>query len=309
MWDEMRVRKEAGGRHGLLSRAQLQALGVSRKEMADRIRSGRLVKLHPGVYYLDSIAATWKTAVLASVLAAGPDALSSHRTAAILWNFDAFYSRVIEVTVPYAESPVPNSTIVHRSRRANPQDVVDGIPITTPERTLFDLAPIVPWSVLEKATRSAVHQNLTTPSRLDHAVGRFGGRGVAGTRRMRTLVGVIRDDLSGSVAEIDLKHIIQNAPIPPAVQQLQIPLPDGSNAYPDFCWPDQMKVVEVDGFEAHGTPQQLQRDLRRQNALLALGWEIRRFTATEVRLERRRVAQEVATFVNAASVKVYAPPG
>jgi very-short-patch-repair endonuclease len=100
------------------------------------------------------------------------------------------------------------------------------------------------------------------------------------------------------VAEIDMKHIVVDAPVPMPVQQLRIRLRDGSNAYPDFTWPDRMRIVEVDGFEAHGTPEDLQRDLWRQNQLMELGWEIRRFTATDVRDRPEQVREEVIHFVN-----------
>jgi hypothetical protein len=301
MWHEGLVRELAGTQHGLIRRADLARLGVTDREIGWRINVGRVEVPHPGVYYLNSTPPTWKTAALAAVMAAGPDALASHRCAAVVWGLDAVYGRTIEVTVPYLESPEPAGVIVHRTRRSNPAAVVESIPITTPERTLFDIAPILPARVLEKAGRSAVHLGLTTVDRIDLAVGKFGGRGVSGTKRMRWLVGAIANDESGSVSEIDLKHIIWGAPIPPPVQQLQIRLKDNSHAYPDFSWPDLSKIVEVDGFGAHGTPEQLQSDLKRQNALMELGWQIRRFTATEVRNDPGRVRDEIVRFIHGPS--------
>ncbi|MEX1037567.1 MAG: type IV toxin-antitoxin system AbiEi family antitoxin domain-containing protein [Acidimicrobiia bacterium] len=301
MWDEARVRELAGTQHGLMRRADLVSLGATGREIGWRIGGGRVDVPHPGVYYLNSTPPTWKTAVLAAVMAAGPDALASHRCAAVLWGFDAVFGRLIEVTVPYVESPEPDGVIVHRTRRPNPAAVVESIPITTPERTLFDIAPILPARVLEKAGRSAVHLGLATVNQIDKAVAKFGGRGVSGTKRMRWLVGAIANDQSGSVSEIDLKHIIWDAPIPPPVQQLQIRLPDNSNAYPDFSWPYRSKIVEVDGFGTHGSPEQLQSDLRRQNALMELGWQIRRFTATEIRDDPNRVRTEIIRFINGPS--------
>lgn len=298
MWDEEKLQEEAGAKHGLIARPDLISHGVTNRQIAGRVALGRLTVLHPGVYYFDSTPATWKTVVLAAVLAAGPDALASHRCAGVLWELDAIYGRVIEVTVPYVESPEPEGVIVHRTRRINPMSVVEAIPVTTVERTLFDLAPMVPERTLEKAARSAVHQRLTTPEKLDFAVAEFGSRGVAGTKKVRSVVRTLDTDQSGSVAEIDLKYIVLDAPIPMPVQQLQISLHDGTNAYPDFSWPDRMRIVEIDGFGAHGTPEQQQNDLRRQNALMDLGWDIRRFTATEVRLEPDRVRSEIIRFVN-----------
>ena len=89
-----------------------------------------------------------------------------------------------------------------------------------------------------------------------------------------------------------------NAPVPKPIQQLRVHRPDGGNAYPDFAWPDRMRIVEVDGFGAHGTPEQLQHDLRRQNQLMELGWEIRRFTANDIRERPLEVRDEIIRFVN-----------
>lgn len=298
MWIEPEIKALASLQFGLASRGELLARGVTDADIHRRSRQGRLESIHPGVYYMDSVPRTWRTEVLAGVMAAGPDALASHRCAAVLWEMDAIYGRMIEVTVPYFESPEPDGVLLHRTRRPNPETVHVGIPMTHPEKTLMDIAPMVPRRTLEKAARSAIHAGLTTPEQLNFAVATYGGRGVAGTRAMRTVIRLVADDQSGSVAEIDLRHIVFDAPVPPPTQQLRIPLVSGNNAYPDFSWPDRMRIVEVDGFGAHGTPEQLQHDLRRQNQLFDLGWDIRRFTATEIREEPDRVRDEITRFVN-----------
>ena len=298
MWDEGVIRAVARTQHGLIARGELLAMGVTDHEIVRRVGNGRLEQPHPGVYYLNCTPATWRTEVLAAVVAAGPDALASHRTAAVLWEFDAIYRGTIEVTVPFNEEPDPEGVIVHRTRRINPGMIHDSIPITSPEKALLDVTPLVPERVLEKAMRAAIRNGLTTPEKLDLAVRINGGRGVAGTRRFRRVIHIVAADNSGSVAEIDLKHIVMDAPIPAPIQQLRVRLHGGGNAYPDFAWPDRMRIVEVDGFEAHGTPEQLQHDLRRQNQLMDLGWEIRRFTATEIRDQPLRVRAEVVRFIN-----------
>lgn len=298
MWLERRLRRVAAGQHGVICRSQLLAADVTDHEISWRIDIGRLEVMHPGVYYLDSTPATWKTELLAATMAAGPDAFASHRSAGVLWAMDAIYGKVIEVTVPYGESPEPAGVLLHRTRRRNPATQVDAIPTSTPERTLMDLASFLPDRVVWKAARSAVHRGTTTVSRMDRAVGVYGGRGVGGTRRMRRVIRLVSDDKSGSAAEIDLKDIVVNAEVPSSTQQLRVQLPDGSNVYPDFTWPDRLRIVEVDGFGAHGTPEQLESDLHRQNQLMDLGWEIRRFTATDIRNEPDRVRTEIIRFVN-----------
>jgi len=298
MWRDGLIRERAGLRHGLIHRSDLHSLMVTDREISRKIETRRIEVLHPGVYYVDSTPATWKTMVLAGVFAAGPGAVASHRCAGVLHGLDAVYGRMIEVTVPYNEEPEPDNVIVHRTRRLNPTAVVDAIPVTPVEKNLLDLAPILGERNLFKAARSAVHKGLVTPEKLDSAIGRFGGRGVSGTKTFRRVVQRVAEDQSGSVAEIDLGSIIEDAPVPAPIQQLQIRLPQGGYAYPDFCWPDRLRLVEADGFTAHGTPEQLQHDLSRQNGLMELGWEIRRFTATEIRDEPLRVREVIIRFVN-----------
>lgn len=298
MWIEGKIREAATAQHGLTNRSQLIRLGATDHEIGWRLAAGRIVQPHPGVYYLDCTPRSWRTEVLSAVMAAGPKALASHRTAAILWGFDAIYGRMIEVTVPFNGEPDPAGVIVHRTRRINPGTVLDGIPLTLPEKALMDIAPFVGERVQMKATRSAVRQGITTVERLDAAVALYGGRGVAGTRMMRRVIRAVAHDQSGSVSEVDLKYIVMDASVAKPIQQLRIGLPNGDNSYPDFAWPDRRRIVEVDGFGAHSTPEQLQHDLSRQNQLMDLGWEIRRFTATDIRERPDEVRFEITRFVN-----------
>lgn len=299
MWKEEAVQAAASGQHGVVGRPQLARIGVTDAEIKRRLGTDRLRQLHPGVYYLDCTPLTWKTEVMAGVLAAGPHALVSHRTAAILWGIDAVYGRMVDITVPYVTSPEPEGVIVHRTRRINPGQLLDGIPIVGTEKALFDCMPIIGLRQMAKAMRSAIHLGLTSVKKLDVAVGVFGGRGVAGTRDFRIAIRNVEDDQSGSPAELELRILILDAPVPTPVQQLRVRLSPTDNAYPDFSWPDRMRIVEVDGFGSHSTPAQQQADLRRQNRLLDLGWELRRFTATEIREEPQRVVAEIVRFVNA----------
>jgi hypothetical protein len=298
MWRERDIQAIASNQYGLITRAQAVDLGATDHEIGRRMRAGRLEQPHRGVYYLNSSPATWKTEVMASVMAGGPGALASHRTAAVLWGFDAVYGRMIELTVPFNEEPDPAGTIVHRTRRLNPGTVLEGIALTSPEKTLLDLASLLPERTLIKAARSAVFKKLTTIEGMDLAVGTYGGRGVSGTRKIRRVIRIVADDKSGSVAEIDLNQLVATSPIPPPVQQLRIRLPDGSYVYPDLAWPDRMRIVEADGFETHGTPEQLENDLWRQNQLMDIGWEMRRFTASQIRNDPEAVRAEIIRFVN-----------
>lgn len=291
--------KLAARQHGLVDRETARTIGASGHEIRGRLALGRIEELQPGVYYLNCTPATWRTQILAAVMAAGPDAVASHRTAALLHGLEGIHGRPIDITVPYEESPEPEGVILHRTRRQIDAVVVDSIPMTTIERTILDLAGMLRDRALEKVIASSIRKKLTTVEKLDAVIGLRGGRGVGGTRRMRRVLKLVAGDISGSPAEIDMGQLIRDASVPTPVPQLQIRLPSGDNAYPDFAWPDRMRIVEVDGLEAHATPEQLAHDLNRQNQLMELGWEIRRFPARTVRRYPQEVIEEVVRFVNA----------
>lgn len=165
MW-EREIRRLASGQHGLIDRESVRTLGATDGAIQHQLRVGRWLQIHPGVYYLNVTPRTWHTEVLAAVLAGGHLALASHRTAARLYNLDGIGGRVIELTVPHDDRPLPGGALVHRTRRAPIPDVVHGIPATTPERTLHDLAAFLPPLPLEKAYMSALHLKHTTPDRM-----------------------------------------------------------------------------------------------------------------------------------------------
>lgn len=298
MWDEGEVRLLAGGQRGLLTRSSILALGVDDGAIGRQLASGRWRELHPGIYYLDTTPLSWRTGLLAAVMAAGPGAVASHRSAGKLYELDGIFGSLVELTVPFNGDPDPLGSIVHRTRRPRPARFVEGIPVTSVERTLLDLAALLPDRVLEKALMSALHKRLTTMDLLDVIIATDGGRGVKGTRRFRRVLSLAAEGITGSVAEVDLADIIRDAPIPWPETQHRIVMPDGSNAYPDFAWVDRMKLVEADGYGSHSTPEKLDRDLTRQNQLMELGWEIRRFSARQISREPLIVRAELIRFIN-----------
>ncbi|MGH8948376.1 MAG: DUF559 domain-containing protein, partial [Acidimicrobiia bacterium] len=218
------------------------------------------------------------------------------------WALAGLTSRIIELTVPYTKGPLPAGVVIHRTRRRLPYVVLDGMPTATVERTLLDLAAMVPPIVLEKLTTSALHQQHTTIDKLVVSASIHGGRGVKGTRRMRAVMALLDGDVTGSPAEVDMMELLRSAPIPMPVCQFETQFPEGDHGFPDFAWPDLHKCVEVDGFDSHGTPEALDRDLIRQNRLLELGWEMRRFSARRIRTDPAGVVDDLIRFVGGRTI-------
>jgi hypothetical protein len=139
---------------------------------------------------------------------------------------------------------------------------------------------------------------LTTPDSIARCLAEDGGRGVRGTKKLRRTLGLADEGTMGSPAEVEAMRLMRFAPIPAPHRQFEIEFPDGTRAYPDFAWPQLAKCIEIDGFEAHGSPKALDHDLERQNQLMELGWEMRRFSARRVRRDPAGVVAEIVRFVS-----------
>lgn len=299
MWDGTQLRKLASGNYGLVDRDGVRGVGITDSQISTALIRGSWEQIHPGVYYLNATEMPWEAKVVAAVMAAGPGSVASHRTAGRLWNLDGIRSDVIELTVPYSNRPMPAGAIVHRTRRPRKAAKRNLVTVTEVERTLLDLASVLSPRILTRAVESAVRQRSTSGERLVEVLITDGGRGVTGTRALRRSVALVQEELTGSFAESDFNDLLRRAPVPTPRLQMGVTLSDGSTAYPDFCWPEMMKLVEIDGFIAHATPDQLQNDLRRQNSLMTLGWQVRRFTARDVRDRPLEVIGEIVRFINA----------
>jgi predicted transcriptional regulator of viral defense system len=140
----------------VVSRAQLLALGVSRGATEHWLWVGRLQLLYRGMYAVGHAVLRAEGHRLAAVLACGPGAVLSHRSAAAHWGLLSTTQTRIDVTAPRGRHGAPGIRL-HRSRSLDAQDKTDheGIPITTVSRTLLDLAATARPSDLERALAQA----------------------------------------------------------------------------------------------------------------------------------------------------------
>jgi hypothetical protein len=156
----------AGRQHGVVARRQLLQLGFGRRAIDRRIAQGRLHPLHLGVYAVGHRVLSQRGRWMAAVLACGPDAVLSHQSAAALWCIRHTAKARVDVTAPRALRPRPG---IHPHCAALPTDEVtahDSIPTTTPDRTLLDLAAVVPRQTLERALDEAEVLRLPGPAAL-----------------------------------------------------------------------------------------------------------------------------------------------
>lgn len=294
---EQRINSAAADQRYLVTRSETVELGGSDRYIDVRLRSGRWVKVHPGVYQVDLRPLSWESKLLAGILACGPGAAASHRAALKLWRLDGIWSAPVEVSMPFGNLGYPEGVIVHRTRRDCEISESQGVPVTTVERTLLDCAAFLSDRILGKALDAALRKNLTTIETMYETLRREGGRGVRGTKRLRRVLAQrMYDEATDSGAEFDLLYFmaLNNLPEPEIDHEL---FPRGDRRIPDFYWPDLAKAVEVDGIDAHSSAEKLDDDLDRQNAIMDLGIDIRRFSARRIRRDPQGVVAEIARFL------------
>jgi very-short-patch-repair endonuclease len=279
-----RVWRVARQQHGVVTRSQLRNLGLTRHGIDHRIARGRLHPLHRGVFAIGRPEVDQLGKWMAAVLACGSDALLSHESAAELWEIRTRKATPIEVSIPANLTRTVPGIRVHRRRRLIPEDRSThlGIPVTSPVRTLADLAGCLTLGQVEAAVNEADKRNLVSPNLLREALSALTGQ--PGVARMRRLLDRRTFRLTDSELERRFLRLVRDAGIPTPQTGLRL------NGYRvDFFWPELGLVVETDGLRYHRTPAQQARDRRRDQAHTATGLTTLRFTHAQVRFEPAEV--------------------
>ena len=285
MGDEARLAALARRQHGVVSRSQVLAAGLSPSALDRAVVAGRLERVHQRAYRFAGAPRTWEQRLLAAVLGAGGEAVVSHRSAARLWGIGPD-TDVVELSVRRRRLPRTAGAVVHRSLDLEQRwsTLHRGIPVTNPLRTLVDLGAVAPGWVVRDALEGALVSGLATVGAVEQAREALGRRGRSGAG----VLGRILDDraLGGrppdSLLEARLSSVLRRAHVPEPVFQHEVRHRGRFVARVDFAYPDLLLAVEVDGLDAHGSATALQRDLTRQNALVGAGWTVLRFTWHDV---------------------------
>jgi very-short-patch-repair endonuclease len=191
----------------------------------------------------------------------------------------------IEIGVPATRRVRRRELVVHELGGLERADVTvfDAIPVTTPTRTLIDLAAVVSADVLEEALDDALRRRLTTVRRLRWRLAQLGTRGRPGAGRLEKLV-VARagGTVTESVLETRFLRLLRRSGL--SLPESQYEIRDGRRlvARVDFAYPDLKLVIEIDGYRWHSGRARWERDLARRNALTALGWRVIHVTSTDL---------------------------
>jgi very-short-patch-repair endonuclease len=272
----------AAKQHGVVTRSQLVEAGVPGHVIDYRVKRRRLHRLYRGVYRVGANAADFEKET-AAVLACGEAAVLSHRSAAGFWKMLPFphYRVSVEVTLLRGCRRPGTSVCVHRFIRLDPDERtrLKGIPVTTPARTLLDLAGSVSARKVEQALAAAIREGLTDMEEIGRLLARYPRR--SGAPMLQALVDRDREPaFTRSEAEERFLMLIRRA-------RLQMPEVNASvSGYEvDFLWRGQRLIVEIDGFAFHSSSGAFERDRRRDAVLTGAGFRVVRVTWRQVTKE------------------------
>lgn len=249
---------------------------MGRRAIVGRLKRGQLHEVFRGVYVVGVRRISKRGQWMAAVLACGEGAVLSHRSAARFWRILPPAAGRVDVTCPRTEVERKGIT-GHRSLLLDDEWLVqDGIPVTSPFRTIFDLAAVAPMREVERAFHEAEVRGLTDRVSLPVLLERYPGR--RGTRNLQALlespepVGFTRNDFEEAfLALVDARGISRpriNADLAVRGRFFEI----------DALWERERVAVELDSRAVHGTRKRFESDRQRDRILVAEGWKTFRVT-------------------------------
>jgi very-short-patch-repair endonuclease len=263
---------------GLIALVQALDVGFTRSMVQRRVESGRWRVVFRGIYAISGFPATWLQTVKAATMLL--DGVASHSCAASMWAIPGITRRIVEVSVTSTRRTSASLVRAHRVDRLDPCDVtsLNGIPVTTPARTLLDLAGILEEELLEQALDHCLHQGLTSLPPLRWTLQRLGKRGRHGTRVVRELLGakpqgyVPTQSVLETRAARRILRALEYEGLPPPVRQYVIKDRGRFVAQVDFAYPHAKVAIEAQSVKHHAGRQAWERDSRRFADLASIGW-------------------------------------
>jgi hypothetical protein len=291
----------AAGREGVLSIAELRTCGLDDQAVGVRVRNGWLHRLHRGVYAVGHAGASLRGRFRAAVLACGRGTALAFFAAAGDWEFIPWEERPIEVIVTRGGARRIDGVRVHRSRSLTRRDVRwrDGIPVTSPARTLLDLATVLPERALRRAARQAQALKLVTIRELREITDRCSGH--HGAAKLRKVVADGPAPTRSPLEDV-LLDLLDGA----GLERPEINAPlrlGGETIIPDALWRERRLAIEADSVTWHDHKLTRENDARKQAILEAHGWRVLRITHEQAKRQPRQTLARIRNALHAAATR------
>jgi very-short-patch-repair endonuclease len=286
-----RIAAVAAMQHGRIARRQLQALGVSASSVSWCLATARLFPSLRGVFVVGHRGRVELGEETEALLSVREGAGLSHWSAAALWGLWSARAGEVDVVVADWEAATNPGVRVHRSRVLAPQDlrIRRGLPVTSPARTLLDIAPQSSERQLEIAFDRAITSRVMRESEVSDVLERAGGH-----RGRGRLAGMLAywsggTTLSWSDGEERLRAMLRAARLPEPLSNVEV-----AGHTVDLYWPDQRFVLEVDGYRFHSGRRRFEDDRRRDQDLRRAQVDVMRVTRRQIETDPYAIIAGVA---------------
>jgi hypothetical protein len=272
----------AGGQHGNVTRGQLLRAGLTRHQITARVANGTLIPKHRGVYRVGHAAPSVEADYMAAVLAGGAGGALCELAAAHLLGM-------------VRGKPPPPEVLVRSDRRVKGVRTRRGrlhsserirwrnIPVTTPARTLVDLAERMTLEEIALAAHNAGVRHQLTPRQVKAVTARHpNAPGIA------KLVPIVDGDAPAILSWMERRALR-------SILGAGLPRPDvnrrhGAN-YIDLRWPGRL-TVELISYRYHRSRWAWEDDARRRRKARGRGELFRSYTYEDV-LEEKAMIEEI----------------
>ena len=287
----------AASQQGLVTTEQLANAGFGRSQITRRVRGGWLIRRHVGVYQLGLFAGPFGDE-MAALLACGPRAVLESLDGGVGVRARRRAVGPIHVTVAEALAGRRPGIRPHRTTTLPTCDVVEkhGLRVTTPARTLLDLAASTPRAELERLTEEAQVLRVASTAELLAVIARGAGR--PGAAKLRAVLDYVDEPLvTRSEAEKRLRALCRSSALPMPRMNVQ-----RAGWEVDAVWDAQRLVVEVDGRRYHEPAPQFERDRRKDADLMLAGYRVLRITWRRLTREPEQVIALIAAALSQVSL-------
>jgi very-short-patch-repair endonuclease len=287
----------ASRQYGVFSRTQVLEVGGNDDLICRRVAVGRWLRLEPGVYSLPGWHHSWKRSLWIAHLDLGPDSVVSHEAAAALHELILFAPGRVVLTITHGFHQRPAQWEVHQSTDLRAQDVcgVQGLPVTTKQRTLFDLAAVTRRPRYVRVLEDAHVRGLC---RLEDVTDVYVALRRRGKRGMKLLGEVLDSRGPGYVppeSELErrLLTVLRKGGLAAPRRQYPLPWRVEAACRVDLAYPDAKVLIEADGRRWHSRMDQMAEDRRRDREALSNGWRPYRFVWEEITRQPEMVCATV----------------
>ena len=271
MDNEASIRATQARQLGLITRDQVLAV-ASRRVIDHRVDEGMWKRVLPGVY-ADALATpSLSQSSLAALLWAGADSFVSFSAAGALWVLDDIRADRIHVWTP--RSLKSDLVVVHRGAvDLNDRRMLGPISLTSPARTIVDLAGDVDDEDLTAIVEDSIHRGLTTPMSIQRCLDRIGGKGRRGSARLRAILDD-RGDQRPTMSRLEVRiwRTLRAKGLTP-IRQYPVQC-GGTTYYIDCAFPQWRVSVEGFGDKFHRSPRRRKQELRRLADLASVHWRV-----------------------------------